>query len=120
MAQSKVELFAQMAREQPGNEMIWYGLANEYVKLERWSEAAEALGQVIRINPDYTAAYQMLGTALANLGEHVEARRVWGDGIVVAKRAGAWKAQQHMEGLLANTETEVNPPGLCTEPSPGG
>lgn len=115
MAQSKVELFARMASEQPDNEMIWYGLANEYVKLERWSEAAEALGRVIQINPDYTAAYQLHGTALANLGDHGEARRVWRDGVAVAKRTGAWKAQQHMEGLLANTETEVNLPGLCAE-----
>ena len=115
MAQSKVELFAQMARDQPDNEMVWYGLANEHVKLEQWREAAEALNRVVGLKPDYTAAYQLLGTALANLGEREEARRVWRDGIAVAKRAGAWKAQQHMEGLLANTETEVNPPGLCTE-----
>ena len=115
MVQSKVELFVQMAREQPCNEMIWYGLANEYVKLDRWREAAEALGQVVQLNPNYTAAYQMLGTALANQGEHEAARRVWSDGIEVAKRAGAWKAQQHMESLLANIGAKADPPGLCTE-----
>ncbi|MBA3441153.1 MAG: tetratricopeptide repeat protein [Pyrinomonadaceae bacterium] len=115
MAQSKVELFAQMAREQPANEMIWYGLASEYVKLERWREAAEALSQVVQLNPDYTAAYQMLGTSLANLGEHEEARRVWREGIEVAKRTRAWKAQQHMEGLLANVNPIADSSGLCTE-----
>jgi predicted Zn-dependent protease len=114
MSQSRIDAFAAMAREQPDNEMIWYGLANEYLKLEKWGEAVEALRHVIRIKPDYTAAYQMLGTALANQGARAEARRAWAEGIEVATRAGAWKARQHMEGLLAGTTAESDS-GLCTE-----
>ena len=56
-----------MASAQPDDVMIWYGLGSEYVKLEQWTEAVEALRHVLRINPDYTAAYQMLGSALASL-----------------------------------------------------
>lgn len=99
--QSRIEIFAEMTKQQPDDAMIWYGLASEYMKLERWSEAADALRNVVRINPDYTAAYQMLGTALINQGETEEARRAWQQGVEVARRTGAWKAQQHMEGLLA-------------------
>ncbi|HYE75131.1 MAG TPA: tetratricopeptide repeat protein, partial [Blastocatellia bacterium] len=84
------------------NEMIWYGLANEYFKLERWSEAINALRNVIRIKPDYTAAYQMLGTALVNNGEEEEARKLWQQGLETADRTGAWKARQHIESLLAD------------------
>lgn len=115
MGQSKIELFAEMAREQPQEAMIWYGLASEHIKIEQWREAAEALSRVVHLNPDYTAAYQMLGTALANQGEYEAARRAWRDGIEAAQRTGAWKARQHMEGLLATTETKVNPSGLCTD-----
>ncbi len=93
-----------MVAAQPEQEMVWYGLANEYVKLERWDEAADALRQVVKLNADFTAAYQMLGTALMNQGRRDEARRAWADGIDVANRTGAWKARQHMEGLLANSE----------------
>jgi predicted Zn-dependent protease len=92
-----------MAEQQPDNEMVWYGLANEYNKEERWPEAAAALRRVIELKPDYTAAYQLLGTALAQLGEVAEARRAWTEGVAVAQRAGAWKAGQHMEGLLADS-----------------
>jgi cytochrome c-type biogenesis protein CcmH/NrfG len=91
-----------MVKQQPDDAMIWYGLASEYVKAERWSEAADALRNVVRINPDYTAAFQMLGTALMNQGQSEEARRIWTQGIEVANRTGAWKARQHIEGLLAN------------------
>ena len=92
-----------MARQQPDDEMVWYGLASEYMKAERWTEAADALRNVVRVNPDYTAAYQLLGTALLNQGEAEEARRAWTEGVAVAARTGAWKARQHMETLLAQS-----------------
>jgi predicted Zn-dependent protease len=106
MAQSRLEIFAEMARQQPDDAMVWYGLANEYVKAERWREAADALRNVVRVNPDYTAAYQLLGTALSNQGEQDEARRAWTEGVAAATRTGAWKARQHMETLLAQSGGE--------------
>src|SRR5437868_4294591 len=101
MVQSKIEVFTAMLAEQPDNAMIWYGLASEQYKQENWAEAVKALGQVVRLNPDYTAAYQMLGTALANTGDLAGAQQAWRDGIEAAGRTGAWKAGQHMQALLA-------------------
>jgi tetratricopeptide (TPR) repeat protein len=101
MVQSKIEIFTAMLAAQPENAMIWYGLASEQYKLENWSEAAKSLRQVVSLNPDYTAAYQMLGTVLANVGDLDEAQRAWRDGIEAADRTSAWKAGQHMRALLA-------------------
>src|SRR4051812_45941401 len=98
-----------MAEQQPDDVMVWYGLASEYTRAERWNDAERALRHVVSLNPDYTAAYQMLGTALKNEGRTEEARAIWTEGVRVAARTGAWKAGQHMEGLLA--EGEENPPG---------
>ncbi len=114
MSQERIAAFVEMAAQQPEQEMVWYGLANEYVKLERWREAADALHRVVKLNPDFTAAYQMLGTALLSLGEGAEARQVWTAGVEVAQRTGAWKARQHLEGLLAGT-AEADANGLCAE-----
>ncbi|HEV7903346.1 MAG TPA: tetratricopeptide repeat protein [Pyrinomonadaceae bacterium] len=108
MSQERIEAFKAMAEGQPEQEMVWYGLANEYVKLERWDEAADALRRVLKLNADFTAAYQMLGTALMNAGQREEARRAWTEGIEVANRTGAWKARQHMEGLLAGSEATAS------------
>lgn len=110
--QSRIEIFEAMARSQPDDVMVWYGLGSEYFKIEDWAKAAKALRRVIELNPDYTAAYQMLGTALSNHGEREEARAVWQEGIRAADRTGAWKARQHMEGLLAGSSDES---GLCKE-----
>jgi len=102
-----------MVAAEPEQEMVWYGLANEYVKLERWDEASDALRQVLKLNSDFTAAYQMLGTALANQGRREEARLAWTEGIEVANRTGAWKARQHMEGLMANSEATTAGGEFC-------
>jgi uncharacterized protein HemY len=114
LSQSRIEVFEAMARSQPDDVMVWYGLGSEYYKLEDWAKAAKALRRVIEINADYTAAYQMLGTALLNQGEAEEAQRVWQEGIKTADRTGAWKARQHMEGLLAGAINESGT-GLCNE-----
>lgn len=101
MVQSKIEIFTAMLAEQPDNAMIWYGLASEQYKLENWDEAAKSLRQVVSLNRDYTAAYQMLGTVLANAGDLDGAQQAWRSGIEAADRTGAWKAGQHMRALLA-------------------
>jgi predicted Zn-dependent protease len=113
LSQSRLDIFAEMVKQQPGDAMIWYGLASEYFKSESWSEAADALERVVQLNPDYTAAYQMLGTALLNQGKREDARRAWEKGIEAANRTGAWKARQHMEGLLAGFDAEQASSGFC-------
>ena len=111
-----------MLRDQPDNDpatvMIWYGLANEFTKLGQWPEAINALRNVIRIKPDYTAAYQMLGSALLSAGNREEARQIWMLGIDMAGNTGAWKARQHMEGQLAALLSGANDEagtGFCRE-----
>ncbi|MGB8508656.1 MAG: hypothetical protein WCD76_09640 [Pyrinomonadaceae bacterium] len=115
MTQEKIDVLLAMTETQPDEAIIWYGLANEYVKLTRWREAADALRRVVSLDANYTSAYQMLGTALINLGEREAALRAWTDGVEVAGRTGAWKAKQHMESLLAGASDAADPPGLCVE-----
>jgi predicted Zn-dependent protease len=101
VSQSRIEAFEAMLKDQPEETMVWYGLASEYFKLERWGDAAEALRNVVRLNPNYTAA-------LIKQGEVDQARRAWAEGVEVATRTGAWKARQHMEGLLADTGAKAD------------
>jgi predicted Zn-dependent protease len=113
MTEDRLKALLAIAETQPTEVMIWYGLANEYVKLERWPEAVDALRRTVAINADYTSAYQMLGTSLMKLGQREEARLAWTEGVEVAARTGAWNARQHMERLLADASVEGS--GLCVE-----
>jgi predicted Zn-dependent protease len=104
-----------MAEAQPDEPMIWYGLANEFAKLEKWQEVVDASRRVVSLNADYTAAYQLLGTALLKIGQAPEARDAWAEGIEAAGRTGAWKARQHMESLLAGVEDTRGESGMSVE-----
>ena len=117
MVQSKIEIFTAMLAEQPENAMIWYGLASEQYKLENWAEAARSLRQVVSLNPDYTAAYQMLGTVLLNIDDLAGAQEVWTTGVEVARRTGAWKAGEHMQTLLDGVARTSG--SLCSDSKEG-
>jgi predicted Zn-dependent protease len=121
MSQSRIDAFRSLLEEQPDEAVVWYGLATEYIKLENWTDATNALQNVIRCNPDYTAAYQMLGSAFQSQGKADEARRVWTEGIAVATKMGAWNARGHMEKLLSQSEVASASPNqssskFCSEP----
>jgi len=111
MVQSKIEIFTAMLAEQPENAIIWYGLASEQYKLENWAEAAKSLRHVVSLNPNYTAAYQMLGTVLLNTDDLAGAQEAWRNGVEAASRTGAWKAGQHMQTLLDGVARASGP--LC-------
>jgi Flp pilus assembly protein TadD len=115
MAEDRLRALLAIAEAQPEEVMVWYGLASEYVKLERWQEAVDALRRTVALNPDYTSAYQMLGAALMSLGQREEARVAWTQGVEVAARTGAWKARDHMERLLAGVTDSGESSGLCAE-----
>lgn len=93
-----------MAKDDPENALVWYGLGSEYFKASQWMDAVVALRHVVLLKPDYTAAYQMLGSALDQLGEREEAQGVWRAGIEIATRTNAWKARDHMQALVDSNE----------------
>src|SRR5260370_41606368 len=101
MAEDRIKALLAIAEAQPEEVMIWYGLANEYVKLERWQEAVDALRRTVALNADYTSAYQMLGTALMSLGQREAARVACTQGFEAAGRTRAWKARRHIARSLA-------------------
>jgi predicted Zn-dependent protease len=111
MSQSRLDALTSIARDDPESAVVWYGLASEYAKAEKWNEAVEALQKCLKVNPSYTAAYQTLGTLLSKQNRKAEAREAWEKGCEIAEQTGAWKAKQHMEGLLKELAPETR--GFC-------
>jgi Flp pilus assembly protein TadD len=116
--QSRLEALKAMAEKRPDDAMVHYGLGSEYRKAGDLASAAMAFENVIRANPDYTAAYQELGSVLAEMGRRDQARDVLTRGVETADRTGAWKAREHMkrvlEGLAASGDAcTPQPDGFC-------
>ena len=64
------------------------------------AEAAVELRRALEFNPDYSAAWKLLGRALVESGEVAQARQAWNDGIAAAQRVGDVQAEKEMRVFL--------------------
>ncbi len=77
--------------------LLRYSLGNEYTKAGDAERAALHLRQAVTLDPEYTAAWKLLGRALADSGRTAEARETFAAGIAVAGRRGDKQAQREMQ-----------------------
>jgi tetratricopeptide (TPR) repeat protein len=87
---SRINDFLELAELTPEDELVHYGLAQEYMKAGRFEEAAVSLERVIELKPDYAAAYREMGKALERAG-NLEAAK---DSFLTGRRL----AEQHGDG----------------------
>ena len=88
MAESRIEAFQRMLETDPVNGMVRYGLANELMKLERYSDAIAEYRLYLAQAQDQGAAYGRLAQALDRTGDVDGARRAYEEGIAAANRHG--------------------------------
>ena len=88
MAASRIETFRQMLASDPENNLVRFGLANEYLKEERYEEAIAALNDYLQRADDEGAAFGMLARALERVGRRDEAREAYQRGIEAAELHG--------------------------------
>ena len=77
--------------------LLRYSLGNEYMKVRDVMHAALHLRQAVTLDPEYTAAWKLLGRALAESGRAAEALEAYTEGIAVAGRRGDKQAQREMQ-----------------------
>ena len=77
--------------------LLRYSLGNEYAKAGEADKAAIHLRRAVELDPEYTAAWKLLGRALATSGRNAEALDAYAQGIAVAGRRGDKQAQKEMQ-----------------------
>lgn len=82
---SRIDTFKQMLEADPDNNMVRFGLANEYLKAGRFEEAVEALKDYLDRADDEGAAFGMLARAYEKVGRRDEARQAYERGIHAAQ-----------------------------------
>lgn len=88
MATSRIETFKQMLESDPENTLVRFGLANEYLKAERYEEAISALNDYLQRADDEGAAFGMLARAFEKTGQRERARETFLRGIEAAELHG--------------------------------
>jgi predicted Zn-dependent protease len=88
MTESRIDTFKQMLESDPENTLVRFGLANEYLKAERYEEAISALNEYLRRADDEGAAFGMLARAYERTGRKELAREAYQRGIEAANLHG--------------------------------
>ena len=88
MAESRIDTFKQMLESDPENVLVRFGLANEYLKAERYEEAIAALNDYLQRADDEGAAFGMLARAYEQTGQRELAREAYQRGIEAANLHG--------------------------------
>lgn len=94
------------------NALLRYSLGNEYLNGGDAAAAAAHLQRAVAHDPDFSAAWKLLGKAHAALGQNAEARVAFESGIGAATRKGDKQAEKEMRVFLKrlNSTTAASPP----------
>lgn len=80
--------------------LLRYGLGAEYLKQNQPESAVAHLQRAVAHDPQYSAAWKLLGQALANSGHAAEAIAAYTDGLRVAQAKGDKQAAKEMAVFL--------------------
>lgn len=89
------------------NALLRYSLGNEWLKAGDPVKAADYLRAAVEKDPGYSAAWKLLGHALAQAGRAQEALAAWRQGIAVAERKGDKQAAKEMAVFARRIEREI-------------
>ena len=76
--------------------LLRYSLGTEYLKTGDKARAIEHLREAVQRDPDYSAAWKVLGRALADDDQPAQALEAWTLGIEAARRKGDRQAEKEM------------------------
>lgn len=77
--------------------LLRFSLGNEYLKAGDAARAAGHLERAVALDPEYTAAWKLLGKALDAAGRPADALAAYRSGVAVAHRKGDKQAGREME-----------------------
>ncbi|MDY0011909.1 MAG: tetratricopeptide repeat protein [Rhodocyclaceae bacterium] len=84
--------------------LLRYSLGNEYLKAGNPARATEHLRAALARDPHYSAAWKLLGKALAEAGDAPAAITAYREGIAVAEEKGDLQAAKEMRVFLRRLE----------------
>ena len=93
--------------------LVRYSLGNEYLKDGDAHNARRELAEAVAMDPAYSAAWKLLGRALAETGDLQAALQAYRRGIEVAERKGDKQAAKEMAVYARRIERELDVRGAC-------
>ena len=82
------------------NALLRFGLGKAYLDSGKPEQAAEHLQKCLGFDPNYSAAWKLLGKAYQLQGDLMAARKAWEEGIAAAQAHGDKQAEKEMAVFL--------------------
>jgi len=96
MAKPQISSLEKLVGTPRDGALLRYSLGSEYLKAGEGERAIAQLREAVKRDPDYSAAWKLLGRALAEAGSSAEALDAWNLGIAAARRKGDRQAEKEM------------------------
>jgi predicted Zn-dependent protease len=105
------ERFEALLASGKDNALLRFGLGMHYLKSGDHARATEHLRRAVEQDRDYSAAWKLLGKALAEGGDRAGAVMAYRNGIEAAGRRGDKQAAKEMTVFLRRLEKQDAPGG---------
>lgn len=102
----KVAVLNQILAQNPTDALARYGLAMEYAGRGETEASLAEFDRLRQDHPDYAAGYFMAAQTLAKARRNQEAKVRLAEGIAAARRIRDQHAQNEMQSLLDDLESE--------------
>jgi tetratricopeptide (TPR) repeat protein len=89
------------------NALLRFSLGNEFSKLSQFDQAAVHLQQAVTFDPNYSAAWKLLGKALNETGQLNAALAAYQSGIAIAEKRGDKQAAKEMMVFAKRIEKQL-------------
>lgn len=99
-----VERFEALLAAGKDGALLRFGLGMQYLKSGDYARAACHLRRAVEQDPGYSAAWKLLGKALAQSGQSDAAREAYRAGIAAAEQRGDKQAAREMAVFLRRLE----------------
>jgi predicted Zn-dependent protease len=93
------------------NALLRFSIGSELFKRGDMRQAADHLQEAVRQDPEYSAAWKILGKTLQALDDFSGACRAFEQGIEVAEHKGDMQAVREMRVFLKRAQKEANAGG---------
>ena len=98
--EQQIAQFRKMATDDPENELAHFRLGQLLMNDQQFAAATDSFQRTLLLSPQFSKAFQLLGTCLLKLGRREEAARVLKDGYRVAEERGDNIPREEMGKLL--------------------
>ena len=108
---SKMDRIAKLKafiNQYPADMFSRHALAMEFIKLQRYPEALEAMIALLAADENHSGTYYHLGKLYEQLGDHENALKVYEKGINIADKVKAGNDLRELKGALSQLKDELD------------